>query len=85
MAKLYPTRDTDHVPDDGILAIAPAINWTKFITAELYPQIVEFAELDGFMDMKLRNFSSGMLMRLAFAIAVAPLTRRRRRPVLGRR
>ena len=21
MAKLYPTRDTDHVPDDGILAI----------------------------------------------------------------
>jgi ABC-type polysaccharide/polyol phosphate transport system ATPase subunit len=36
----------------------------------MYPRIVEFAELDGFMDMKLRNFSSGMLMRLAFAIAV---------------
>lgn len=35
-----------------------------------YDDIVEFAELEGFMEMKLRNFSSGMLMRLAFAIAV---------------
>jgi len=29
-------------PDDfdGILAGAPAFNWTRFITSELYPQIV---------------------------------------------
>lgn len=35
-----------------------------------YDAIVDFAELHQFMAMKLRNFSSGMLMRLAFAIAV---------------
>lgn len=36
-------------PDDfdGILAGAPAINWTQFITSELYPQIVMQQDLDG--------------------------------------
>lgn len=32
---------------DGILAGYPAINWTKFITAELYPQIVIHQDLGG--------------------------------------
>lgn len=30
---------------DGILAGAPAFNWTRFITAELYPQIVMLRDL----------------------------------------
>jgi feruloyl esterase len=36
-------------PDDfdGILAGAPAFNWTRFITAELYPQIVYQRDLAG--------------------------------------
>lgn len=32
---------------DGILAGAPAINWTRFITAELYPQVVMQRDLNG--------------------------------------
>lgn len=32
---------------DGILAGAPAFNWTKFITGELYPQIVMQRDLAG--------------------------------------
>lgn len=32
---------------DGILAGAPAINWTKFITGELYPQVVYQRDLAG--------------------------------------
>ncbi len=32
---------------DGILAAYPAINWSKFITAELYPQIVVQQDLGG--------------------------------------
>lgn len=35
-----------------------------------YDSIVEFAELEDFMDLKLRNFSSGMQTRLAFSIAI---------------
>jgi ABC-2 type transport system ATP-binding protein len=35
-----------------------------------YSDIVEFAELQKFMDQKLKNYSSGMQVRLAFSIAI---------------
>lgn len=37
---------------------------------EMYDGIVEFAELERFMDQKLKNYSSGMQVRLAFSIAI---------------
>lgn len=36
----------------------------------MYEKIVSFAELERFMDQKLKNYSSGMQVRLAFSIAI---------------
>ena len=36
----------------------------------IYEDIVDFAELHDFMDQKLKNYSSGMQVRLAFSIAI---------------
>ena len=36
----------------------------------MFDDIVEFAELAPFMDQKLKNYSSGMQVRLAFSIAI---------------
>lgn len=40
----------------------------------MYDDIVKFAELELFMDQKLKNYSSGMQVRLAFSIAIRAKT-----------
>lgn len=47
------------------------IGYEKSFIDEHYEQIVEFAELEGFMGEKVKNYSSGMVSRLGFAIATA--------------
>ena len=38
--------------------------------AERFDEIIAFAELEEFLDLKLKNYSSGMHVRLAFSVAV---------------
>ncbi|MDC7280669.1 ABC transporter ATP-binding protein [Butyrivibrio fibrisolvens] len=47
------------------------IGYSRDFLDEHYDEIVEFAELEGFMEEKVKNFSSGMVSRLGFAIATA--------------
>lgn len=46
------------------------LGFTRAQIDEMYDDIVEFAELEDFMDQKLKNYSSGMQVRLAFSVAI---------------
>ncbi len=46
------------------------LGFTRKQMAAMYDDIVSFAELERFMDQKLKNYSSGMHVRLAFSIAI---------------
>lgn len=47
------------------------IGYTKEFLDAHYEEIVSFAELEGFMEEKVKNFSTGMVSRLGFSIATA--------------
>ena len=49
---------------------AMLIGLTRRQVAERFDAILEFAGLERFVDQKLKNYSSGMLSRLAYSIAI---------------
>ena len=55
---------------DNVFVNGAILGMSRKQILDRFDAIVDFAELHQFMEMRLRNFSSGMLMRLAFAIAV---------------
>ena len=55
---------------DNIYLNGAMLGFTNAEIDALYETIVNFAELDKFMDQKLKNFSSGMQVRLAFSLAI---------------
>ncbi len=46
------------------------LGFSKREVDEMYDDIVAFAELENFMDQSLKNYSSGMKVRLAFSVAI---------------
>ena len=61
--------DMELTAKENVYLNGAIIGYTKEYIDEKYEEIVQFAELDGFMEEKMKNFSSGMVSRLAFAIA----------------
>ena len=45
------------------------LGYPKKFIAQHFDEIIEFAEIEQFLDMPLKNYSSGMVARIAFAIA----------------
>ena len=45
------------------------LGYSKDFITDHFDEIVEFAEIEKFLDMPLKNYSSGMVARIAFAIA----------------
>lgn len=55
---------------DNIFLNGALLGFSNKEVEAMYDDIVDFAELRPFMDQKLKNFSSGMQVRLAFSIAI---------------
>ena len=63
--------DTELTGRENIYLNGAIIGYSKDFIDSKYNEIVKFAELEGFMEEKVRNYSSGMVSRLGFAIATA--------------
>jgi ABC-type polysaccharide/polyol phosphate transport system ATPase subunit len=55
---------------DNVLLNGVMMGLTRREAAERLDTVLEFAELEDFVEMKLKNYSSGMMVRLAFAVMV---------------
>jgi ABC-type polysaccharide/polyol phosphate transport system ATPase subunit len=55
---------------DNAIINAIMLGLTRTQALARFDEIVRFAELEEFMDLKLKNYSSGMHVRLAFSVAI---------------
>lgn len=69
MLELGSGFDFDLTGRENIFLNGSILGYSEKFLKEKYDEIVEFSELESFIDVPLRNYSSGMVMRLAFSIA----------------
>jgi len=55
---------------DNIVINAVMLGLSRKEARERFDKIIEFAELEEFVDLKLKNYSSGMAVRLGFSTAI---------------
>lgn len=55
---------------DNVMINAIMLGLTRGQARERFGDMIAFAELEDFLDLKLKNYSSGMQVRLAFAVAI---------------
>lgn len=69
MLELGSGFDSDLTGRENIFLNGSILGYSEKFLQDKYNEIVEFSELEKFIDVPIRNYSSGMLMRLAFSIA----------------
>lgn len=69
MLELGSGFDFDLTGRENVFLNGAILGYSELFLKEKYEEIVDFSELGQFIDVPLRNYSSGMVMRLAFSIA----------------
>lgn len=61
--------DKDYTGSENIYLYGSMLGYSKAFLKEKYKEIVEFSELGDFINVPVKNYSSGMKARLGFSIA----------------
>ena len=69
MIELGAGFDPELTARENIYLNGSILGYSKAFLDEKFDEIVEFSELRDFLDVPIRNFSSGMVAKLAFSIA----------------
>jgi len=69
MLELGSGFDFDLTGRENVFLNGAVLGYSESFLKEKYDEIVDFSELGQFIEVPLRNYSSGMVMRLAFSIA----------------
>lgn len=69
MLELGSGFDMDLTGKENIFLNGAILGYTKEFLESKCQEILEFSELGKFIDVPIRNYSSGMMMRLAFSVA----------------
>ena len=69
MIELGAGFDLDLNARENIYLNGAVMGYSKDFIDSKYQEIVDFSELDDFLEVPVRNFSSGMIARLAFSVA----------------
>ncbi|MBQ8974952.1 MAG: ABC transporter ATP-binding protein, partial [Oscillospiraceae bacterium] len=69
MIELGAGFDMDLTARENIYLNGAVMGYSKSFIESKYDEIVEFSELQDFLEVPVRNFSSGMVARLAFSVA----------------
>lgn len=69
MLELGAGFDPQYTGRENVFLYGSVLGLSRSFLEEKYDEIVEFSELKKFMDVPLKNYSSGMKTRLGFAIA----------------
>lgn len=71
MLELGAGFDMNYSGKENIFLYGATMGYSRKFIEEKYNEIVEFSELGDFIDVPVKNYSSGMRARLGFAIATA--------------